>query len=225
MIPGMGFSGTFLVARADRPLPDLDGVRELADHVVWHGTGRDGWQVVQLHRAPEGWQPPMTGTDGREHLLRSLLAQTGQPVLAAIVLASDGAQLIGHSPRAGRWSGWLMLERLVDYLDHEYSGLLTMDDDEEPPADLDEFWRNRYREACRPLYALAPPAGAAAPGAVAWAAEAGFAPGVAEVEAVLDGGATFAEGHFLELLAALGLPSLTGTGTGGEGVAGRTDDA
>jgi hypothetical protein len=49
----MGFWGIFLVARADRPLPDLDGVRDLADHIVWHGMGRDGWQAVQLHRAPE----------------------------------------------------------------------------------------------------------------------------------------------------------------------------
>jgi hypothetical protein len=36
----MGFWGTFLVARGDRPLPDLDGVGDLADHIGWHGTGR-----------------------------------------------------------------------------------------------------------------------------------------------------------------------------------------
>jgi hypothetical protein len=210
----MGFSGTILVARSDRPLTDLDGVRDLADHVVWHGTDRDGWQALHLHHAPEGWRPPMTGADGREHLLESMLAQTGQPVLAAIVLASDGAQLIGYSPRAGRWSGWLSLEALVDYLDEQYRECLDVDDDEELPEDLDEFWRGRYREACRPLYALVPPASIAAPRAVAWAVEAGFAPSVEAVEAVLDGGEVFAEGHVLKLLAALGLPALDGSGTG-----------
>jgi hypothetical protein len=98
----MGFWGTFLVARSERPLPELDGVRDLADHVIWHGKGQDGWQAVQLHRAPEGWGPPMTGEDDREDLLKSVLAQTGHPVLAAIVLDSDGAQLIGYSSRASR---------------------------------------------------------------------------------------------------------------------------
>ena len=211
----MGFWGTFLVASADRPLPSLDGVRDLADHIIWHGTGPDGWQAVQLHHAPEGWRPPMTGADGREELLESILAQTGRPVLAAVVLASDGAQLIGYSPRAGRWSGWLTLEVLIDYLDDQYTHHLNDYDEDELPADLDAFWLNRYQEACRPLYALVPPAGVAAPHAVEWAAEAGFAPSVEEVEAVLDGGAVFAEDHFLTLLAALGLPVLSGAGAAG----------
>ena len=208
----MGFWGTILVARADRPLPDLDGVRDLADHIIWHGKGQDGWQAVQLHHAPEGWRPPMTGADGREELLESILAQTGRPVLAAVVLAGDGAQLIGYSPRAGRWSGWLTLEVLVDYLD-EYAAYLGDYDEEELPADLDEFWRNRYREACRPLYALAPPAGIAAPHAVEWAVEAGYAPSVEAVEEALNGSDVFAEGQFFKLLAALGLPALIGAGT------------
>jgi hypothetical protein len=210
MIPGMGFWGTFLVARSERPLPELAGVRELADCVAWHGTGRDGWQAVQLHRAPEGWQPPMTGADGRERLLESVLAQTGRPVLAGIVLDSDGGQVIGYSPRGGRWSGWLMLERIVDYLGAPYTDCLDVDEDEELPEDLDEFWRSKYQEACRPLYELVPPAGAAAPLAVAWAVEAGCAPNAESVAAVLDGGEVFAEEHFLTLLTALGLPELSG---------------
>lgn len=209
----MGFWGTFLVARSDRPLPDLDGVRDLADCIGWHGTGADGWQAVQLHRAPAVWRVPMTGGDGREQLLESVLAQTGQPVLAALVLASDGAQLIGYSPRAGRWSGWLNLEALLDYLGPEYTECLDVDEDEELPEDLDEFWRNRYREACRPLYAMSPPASIAAPHAVTWAVEAGYTPNLEAVEAVLAGGEAFAEDQFLKLLAALGLPALTGADT------------
>jgi len=80
----VGFWGTFLVARSDRPLRNLDGMRDLADHIGWHATGGDGWQAVQMHRAPEGWRPPMTGADGREHLLESLLAQTGHLVEADV---------------------------------------------------------------------------------------------------------------------------------------------
>jgi hypothetical protein len=210
IMPVMGFWGTFLVASSDRPLPDLDGVRDLADNVLWHGTGRDGWQAVQLHRAPEDWQPPMTGADSRERLLESIMAQTARPVLAAVVLASDGAQLIGYSPKAGRWSGWFNLEVLVDYLDSQYTECLDVEDDEELPADLDEFWRSRYQEACRPLYELVPPSSIAAPRAVTWAIEAGCAPSLEAVEAVLDGGSVLAEEHFFKLLAALGLPALTG---------------
>jgi hypothetical protein len=212
IIPAMGFWGTLLVARSDRPLPDLDSVRDLAGCIAWHGTATDGWQAVQLHRAPVDWWVPMTGDDGREHLLESVMAQTGRPVLAALVLASDGAQLIGYSPRAGRWSGWLKLEVLVDYLGPEYTQCLYVDDDEELPEDLDAFWQNRYREACRPLYALAPPASIAAAHAVTWAVEAGYTPRVEAVEAVLAGGEAFAEDQFFKLLAALGLPIFTSVG-------------
>jgi hypothetical protein len=196
------------VACSDRPLPDLDGVREIADCIDWHGTCADGWQAVALQRAPVDWRIPMTGEDGRERLLKSVMAQTGKPVLAALVVASDGAQLIGYSPRAGRWSGWLMLEVLVDYLGPEYTECLEVDDDEELPEDFDEFWQNRYREACQPLYALSPPAGIAATQAVTWAVEAGYTPSVDAVAAVLAGGETFAEDQFFKLLAALGLPTL-----------------
>jgi hypothetical protein len=33
------------------------------------------------------------------------------------VLASDGAELIGYSPNAGRWGGWLMLDRILVHYD------------------------------------------------------------------------------------------------------------
>jgi hypothetical protein len=205
----MGFWGTILVACAEQPLTELVGVRELEEHVVWHGRGAGGWQVAQLHRPPVDWRVPMTGSDGLDRLLESLLAQTRRPVLAATVLDSDGAQLVGYSPRAGRWSGWLMLERMVEYIGEPYTDVLNDYDEEDLPADLDAFWQERYELACRPLYELSPPAGVAAPHAVAWAVEAGFAPAVDAVAAVLDGNAVFAEEHVLHLLAVLGLPPLT----------------
>jgi hypothetical protein len=205
----MGFWGTMLVACAEQPLTELVGVRELAGHAVWHGRGAGGWQVVQLHRPPVDWRVPATGSDGLDRLLESLLTQTRRPVLAATVLDSDGAQLVGYSPRAGRWSGWLMLERMVEYIGAPYTDPLNDYDEEDLPEDLDVFWQERYELACRPLYELSPPAAAAAPHAAAWAVEAGFAPAADAVAAVLDGHAVFAEEHVLNLLAVLGLPPLT----------------
>jgi hypothetical protein len=202
----MGFWGTIIVARSDSPIVELEGLRGLADSVQLHHRGADGWQTVWLHRAPADWDPPMTG-DGREQLLTTLLAQTGHPVLAGVVLASDGAQVIGYGPRSGRWAGWLCLEGLIHYLGLEWQGDLAYDDDAaDLPDDLDEYWQTRYREACRPLYELIPPAAVAAPHAVAWAHEAGFSPDPAEVEAVLDGGMTFAEQHVMALAETLGVP-------------------
>src|SRR5258706_5281232 len=67
----MGFWGTFLVAHSDRPLPDLDGVRDLADHIGWHGTGRDGWQEAaavcgpRLRPLAAGARPGHPGAAGR----------------------------------------------------------------------------------------------------------------------------------------------------------------
>ena len=207
----MGFWGSILVACADRPLPELTGVGELADQLVSHATGADGWQAVQLHRAPADWRLPLTGTGDEEALLTKLLAQTGRPVLSATVLDSDGAQLVGYGPRAGRWSGWLMLERMVEYIGSPYTDPLNDYDEDDLPEDLDAFWAERYEMACRPLYDLAPPAAGAAPLAVAWAVEAGFAPETTAVEKVLNGGAVFAEHQFFELLTVLGVPALTAT--------------
>src|SRR5439155_13020058 len=106
-----------------------------------------------------------------------------RPVLAATVLDSDGAQLVGYSPGAGRWSGWLMLERMIEYIGSPYTHPLNDYNEEDLPEDLDAFWQERYELACRPLYELVPPAATAAPRAVAWAVEAGFAPEVDTVAA------------------------------------------
>ena len=49
----MGFWGTFIVTRADEPLPELPALRDAAESVMWHGRGPGGWQAVQVHRGPE----------------------------------------------------------------------------------------------------------------------------------------------------------------------------
>lgn len=200
----MGFWGTIVVARSDRPLAELDALRPLVDEDLWHCRGDDGWQALQMHRVPDNCYPPVTGPG--EEWLTDLLTQTGHPVLAGVVLASDGGQVIGHGRDTGRWSGWVKLEHLLAYLDHEWRAGIQPDPDEDLPDDLDAHWRERYRTACLPLYELVPPAPVAAPAAVAWAREAGFAPDVAEVESVLAAYEVFAEEQVLKLARTLGVP-------------------
>jgi hypothetical protein len=95
----VGYWGTFIVARSGQPVMQLDGLKAAADQVAWQRTGGDGWQVVQIHRGPDGWDSRTSAADW-ESLLVSVMEQTGRPVLAAVVLDSDGGQLIGHSPDA-----------------------------------------------------------------------------------------------------------------------------
>jgi hypothetical protein len=136
------------------------------------------------------------------------MEQTGHPVLAAVVLDSDGAQLIGYSPKAGRWGGWLMLERIIGHIDPKAWPYVYEDENGEIQSDEGEDYQRRFREARDRLYEVGPPGHLAAPLAVRWAAEAGDAPTAAAVEAVLNGGEVFAEDLFFQLLDVLGLPGL-----------------
>jgi hypothetical protein len=71
-----------------------------------------------VHRGPDGWDSSDLPA-AWEATLRALMEQAGSPVLAAAVLDSDGAQLIGYSPREGRWGGWLMLDRIIGHIDSD----------------------------------------------------------------------------------------------------------
>lgn len=202
----MGFWGTFIVARSDRPVTELEGLKAAADQVAWQRTGGDGWQVVQVHRGPNGYDS-QTLPAGWERLLVSVMEQTGHPVLAAVVLDSDGAQLIGYSPNAGRWGGWLMLDRIITHLDSTAWPDAYEDENGELQFDEGEDYQRRLREARERLSEVGGPGHVAAPLAVQWAIEAGYAPAAAAVEAVLDGGAVFAEDLFFQLLDVLGCPA------------------
>jgi len=94
----VGFWGTFIVARSGRPLTELDGLQAAAHQVAWQRTGGDGWQVVQVHRGPKGYDSQRLPADW-ERLLVSAMQQTGHPVLAAVVLDSDGASWSATAPR------------------------------------------------------------------------------------------------------------------------------
>lgn len=122
----MGFWGTFLVARANRPIEELDWPEGMADRIVSRDNADGGWQVLRLHRWPADVSPE---TAGREAVLVSMMEQTRHPVLAGTVFDSDGAQLIGYGPRTGRWGGWLTLDRIMAYLDPDAMPYAYEDDD------------------------------------------------------------------------------------------------
>jgi hypothetical protein len=203
----VGYWGTFIVARSGQPVMELEGLKASADRMVWQRRGGDGWQVVQIQRGPNGWDS-RTLPAAWERLLVSVMEQTGHPVLAAVVLDSDGAQLIGYSPNAGRWGGWLMLERIISHLDPAALPYVYEDENGAIQVDEGEDYQRRVRAARERLYAVGPSGQLAAPLTVRWATEAGYAPTAAAVEAVLDGGEVFAEDLFFQLLGVLGLPGL-----------------
>jgi hypothetical protein len=206
----MGFWGTFIVARSDHALMDLEPLKASAEDAMWQRRGEDGWQVVQIHRGPEGWDSRSLPA-GWERLLVLTMERTGHPVLAAVVLDSDGAQLIGFSPEAGRWGGWLMLGRIIGHIDSNALPAVSEDGHGRMQADEGEDDQCRLRRVQDRLFAdVGPPAYRAAPLAVRWANEAGFAPTVRAVEAALDGVEAFAEDVFFQLLDVLGLPGLAG---------------
>jgi hypothetical protein len=208
----MGFWGTYIVARADQPLPELPALRHSAESVRWHGRGPDGWQAVRVHRGPEGWESAELPAP-LEATLTALMEQAGHPVLAAIVMDSDGAQLIGYSPVAGRWGGWLMLNRIIGHIIPDAWPRILAWDDETGPLEFesedDEDYQRRHQAALDRMHAVGPPAPGAAPLAVRWASEAGLKPDAAGVEAALEASDVFCENVFFGLLAALGVPDLT----------------
>lgn len=207
----MGFWGTYIVARADQPLPELPAMRDAAEEISWHGRGPGGWQAVQVHRGPEGWDSAKLPAPW-EARLTALMEQAGHPVLAATILDSDGAQLIGYSPVAGRWGGWLMLERIIGHIIPDaWPRVVSWDDD--GPTQLededDEGYQRRHQAALDQLYPVGPPAAGAAPLAVAWASEAGLQPDPVAVEAALEASDVFCEDVFFALLDVLGIPDLS----------------
>jgi hypothetical protein len=103
-----------------------------------------------------------------------------------------------------------MLERIVVHLDPAALPYVYEDENGEMQVDEGEDYQRRFREARDRLYQVGLPGNLAAPLAVQWAREAGYTPTAEAVEAVLNGGETFAEDLFLRLLDVLGLPGLAG---------------
>lgn len=204
----MGFWGTYLVTRSTCSMMTLDALRTSTEDLMWQGFGDDDWQAVRFHRGPVGWEVAMPPADW-ERVLVSVMEQTGRPVLAGAVYDSDGAQLVGYSPRAGRWGGWLSLERIIGHLDSDAWPYAYEDENGEWQTDEGEEYQRRVEQVANRLYEVNPPASGAAPLAVRWAAEAGLSPAVSAVEAVLGDGEIFVEDLFMRFLDVLGVPALT----------------
>jgi hypothetical protein len=64
-----------------------------------------------------------------------------------VVLDSDGAQLIGYSPEAGRWGGWLMLERIIGHLDPAALPYVYGDENGQMEVGEGEDYQRRFRRA------------------------------------------------------------------------------
>ncbi|MFE1772308.1 hypothetical protein [Streptomyces sp. NPDC059008] len=84
----MGFFGSFVIARSDRPLTELPAMNQAGGEMCW--SARDGvWQMVQLHG---GGRPA-----------DSLIEETRAPVLVAHVFDSDVVAVEATSPQGQRW--------------------------------------------------------------------------------------------------------------------------
>jgi hypothetical protein len=125
------------------------------------------------------------------------------------VLDSDGAQLIGYSPDAGRWRGWLMLDRILGHLDPTAMPYACEDENGETHVDEGEEYQRRVRETRDRLHQVGLPGHLAAPLAAQWASEAGYTPITEAVEHVLNGDEVFAEDLLLQLLKVWGCPALS----------------
>jgi hypothetical protein len=208
----MGFWGTYIVGCSDLPLTELEALRAESGKVVWQRQGDDGWQVIQVHQGPDGWSSATLPAEW-EKLLVSVMDQTRRPVLAAVVLDEDGAQLIGYSPAAGRWGGWLMLERILPHLDRRALPSAYEDEDGETQVDLGEDYQRLCREIMDDLHQrVGPAAPRAAELAGQWAIEAGLDPDIAAITNVLGSTDVFASDLFFVFLGALGMRSLSGSG-------------
>ncbi|MFI1972754.1 hypothetical protein BLA24_26935 [Streptomyces cinnamoneus] len=168
----MGFWGYLLVGRGGaRALVECPALAANRDHLVPAGAFGDGWQ---LWEHPEH---PALG-DGIDTLVRALADQTGAPALAAYVMESDCAVLVGAGPGDPSWSACLGRTTLARYMAETGLG-------------LDELF---------------PGPEAAAAHCAAWADAAGCAADAAELVRVLAADPEpSVETLFRELLAGLGV--------------------
>ncbi|NEA38400.1 hypothetical protein [Streptomyces sp. SID11385] len=96
----MGFSGSFIVARAERPLTGLTAMRAADTAPLW--WARDGeWQILQAC--------PIADPDS------SIISETRAPVLVCHVVDSDFVTVRAGSPDGLTWGCALSPEMARDY--------------------------------------------------------------------------------------------------------------
>ncbi|MYV97570.1 hypothetical protein [Streptomyces sp. SID3343] len=96
----MGFSGSFIVARADRPVTELAALRSSPCVAVWWARN-DSWQILQ---ALPGGDPDV-----------SIVAETAAPVLVCHVVDSDFVTVQAASPGGLSWQSVLSPAMARDY--------------------------------------------------------------------------------------------------------------
>lgn len=97
----MGFFGTFVVARSERPLAGLPVFGDQGLPSDWQAAGAAGWQIVQAHRNVE---------DGA-----AIADATGAPVLLMHVLDSDLLVVEAYGVPGVRWGCAIPEDMAVDY--------------------------------------------------------------------------------------------------------------
>jgi hypothetical protein len=96
----MGFSGSFIVARAGRPVTELVALRSSPCIAVWWARD-DGWQILQ---ALPGGDPDA-----------SIVGETAAPVLVCHVVDSDFVTVQAASPGGLSWQATLSPVMARDY--------------------------------------------------------------------------------------------------------------
>lgn len=194
----MGRWSTYLMTPAEHPIPLEDPA--VAPHLAAGSCDEPfdhgGMWVIELRRDE-------TELDA---LLGPLYERHQHPVLAAEVMDSDGAHVVGLS-RAGRWATWLHLDRVIS---HVGGPLPPCEFVEGLLSDVIVYWDDpdylaEYARVEAQLLAASPEADQAAPLAVRWAADAGR-PGVDEaaVRAAMEETTVFVEEQLFHLVGALG---------------------
>lgn len=197
----VGFWGEYVVARGDRPLPDLEpfnaGVcREDHDYCIGdpvvHGGG---WQTVVVHHGLPG---------NRAQTLQALATRTGHPALAVYICDSDTGYVEGWSSRNGLFASWFRPRFAAEY---EVPHDVCFEDETGMPS-------TAYRAAWDAAHArIVTAMPRVARDACAWARASGWRPDPEKVLGnLLDDSDGFAEHRFFELLHAMGLPTVGNEG-------------
>lgn len=194
----MGFSGTLVFCRSERPLAEAAVFGGLPQEVRDEMAGHSEWWP-----RPGGWRTGQVGGDWwDEAVLRDLVRWSGAPACLGFVFDSDVVYVVGLSPSGREWSVTL---------NPRVAAALQTD----PPAGtadpLGWFDSPQGREAvARNLAAFEAEVPEAARDVLAWAAEAGFGAGVevAAVERMLRSQPeVFVEELFADLVDVLGFPA------------------
>ncbi|MFI0937213.1 hypothetical protein [Streptomyces sp. NPDC021020] len=194
----MGFSGTLVFCRSERPLAEAEVFDTLQEEVREELVANGEWWP-----RPGGWRTASVGGDyWDEEILREIVEWSGAPACLGYVYDSDVVYVRGLTPGGQEWGATVGMEIAA--------GLRV-----EPPDDLpgDPISWYSSAECAEAIARKVAEFDADVPGdardALAWAAAAGVGSGVeaAAIEALLRTTPDpFAEELFCDLLDALGFP-------------------